>query len=232
MTSERQAVRRKREAPPRPPESGVSLALNLMWPQLRGDYGHPVSSQLAPQRRPSPPSTSRDRRWIKSDARSRSETDLEVVAKVFRLHDTLLGVTMALMGTPQAPDCSGAIEGDGVLDLKIGPFYTPASMAEVLDISLSETMRRLVAGEVLGAQLEDGAWVCPTWQLTNNQGRPEFLCLWRELITSADAWTALLWICATHPDLDSQSPRQWIENEQPAELTETLAAHTASRWAQ
>ncbi|MBB1032852.1 hypothetical protein G6031_00375 [Dietzia sp. CQ4] len=136
------------------------------------------------------------------------------------------------MDTPQAPDCSVDIEGDGVLDSRIGPFYTPASMAEVLDISLSETMRRLEAGEVPGAQLEDGAWVCPTWQLTNSQVRPEFLDLWRVLITSADAWTALLWICAPHPDLDNQSPLQWIENEQPAELAETLAAHTASRWAQ
>lgn len=136
------------------------------------------------------------------------------------------------MDKPQAPDGPRDIERDRVLDSKIGPFYTPASMAEVLDISLSETMRRLEAGEVLGAQLEDGAWVCPSWQLASNSVRPEFLCLWRELVTSADAWTALLWICAPHPDLDDQSPRQWIENEQPAELAETLAVHTASRWAQ
>ena len=105
-------------------------------------------------------------------------------------------------------------------------------MAEVLGISLAETVRQLQTGEVLGAQLEDGTWVCPTWQPTNNQVRSEFLCLWRALITSADAWTALLWICTPHPDLDGQSPRQWIENEQPAELAETLAVHTASRWAQ
>ncbi|WP_141564649.1 hypothetical protein [Dietzia alimentaria] len=89
------------------------------------------------------------------------------------------------MDTPQAPDGSGGIERERVLDSKIGPFCTPASMAEVLDISLSETMRRLEAGEVLGAQLEDGVWVCPTWQLTNSQVRPEFLCLWRELLTRA-----------------------------------------------
>ena len=85
---------------------------------------------------------------------------------------------------------------------------------------------------MLGAQLADGAWVCPAWQITNSQVRPEFLCLWRDLVTSADAWTALLWICAPHPDLDGQPPRQWIENEQTAERAETLAAHTASRWAQ
>lgn len=169
---------------------------------------------------------------IKSDARSRSESDLEIGLNVIRLHDTLLEVTMALMDTRQAPDDSGGIERDRVLDSKIGPFYTPASMAEVLGISLAETMRQLEAGEVLGAQLEDGTWACPTWQLTNSQVRPEFLCLWRELITSADAWTALLWICAPHPDLGGQSPLHWIENEQPAELAETLAAHTASRWAQ
>ncbi|AVZ40839.1 hypothetical protein CT688_16560 [Dietzia sp. JS16-p6b] len=105
-------------------------------------------------------------------------------------------------------------------------------MAQVLDISLSETMRRLEAEEVLGAQLADGAWVCPAWQLTDSQVRPEFLSLWRVLVTSADAWTALLWICAPHPNLDDQSPQQWIENEQPAQLAETLAANTASRWAQ
>ena len=139
---------------------------------------------------------------------------------------------MALMDTPQAPGDSGGIERDRLLDSKIGPFYTPASIAGVLGISLTETMRRLEAAEVLGAQLADGPWVCPTWQLTNSQVRPEFLCLWRELIKSADAWTTLLWICAPHPDLDGQSPRQWIENEQPAEVAETLAAHTASRWAQ
>ena len=169
---------------------------------------------------------------IKSDARSQSQTDPETVGNVIRLHGTLLGVTMALMDTRQAPDYSGGIERDRVLDSKIGPFYTPASMAEVLGISLAETMRQLEAGEVLGAQLEDGTWACPTWQLTNSQVRPEFLCLWRALIKSADAWTALLWICAPHPDLDDQSPLQWIENEQPAERAETLAAHTASRWAQ
>lgn len=169
---------------------------------------------------------------IKSDARSQSQTDPETVGNVIRLHGTLLEVTMALMDTRQAPDGSGGIERDRVLDSKIGPFHTPASMAEVLGISLAETMRQLEAGEVLGAQLEDGTWVCPTWQLTNSQVRPEFLCLWRELITRADAWTALLWICTPHPDLDGQSPRQWIENEQPAELAQTLAAHTASRWAQ
>lgn len=119
-----------------------------------------------------------------------------------------------------------------VLDSKIGPFYTPASMAEVLGIFLAETMRQLQAGEVLGAQLEDGVWMCPVWQVTNSQVRPEFLDQWKALIKSSDAWTALLWICAPHPDLDGQSPRQWIENEQPAELAETLALHTASRWAQ
>jgi len=169
---------------------------------------------------------------IKSDARSQAESDLEIGANVIRLHGTLLGVTMALMDTPQAPDWSVGIDRGRVLDSKIGPFCTPASMAEVLDISLSETMRRLEAGEVLGAQLEDGVWVCPTWQLTNSQVRHEFLCLWRVLVRSADAWSALLWICAPHPDLGGQSPRQWIENEQPAELAETLAAHTASRWSQ
>jgi hypothetical protein len=105
-------------------------------------------------------------------------------------------------------------------------------MAEVLGISLAETMRQLQTGEVLGAQLADGAWVCPTWQLTNSQVRSEFLDLWRVLANSADAWTALLWICAPHPDLDNQSPRQWIENGQPAELVEALAAGVASRWAQ
>lgn len=139
---------------------------------------------------------------------------------------------MALMDPSPVTDGSGDIGRDGALDSKIGPFYTTASMAEVLDISPSETMCRLEAGEVLGAQLADGAWVCPAWQVTNSQVRPEFLDLWRVLITSADAWTALLWICAPHPDLDNQSPLQWIENEQPAELAETLAAHTASRWAQ
>ena len=174
----------------------------------------------------------RIRRRIQSDARSQSQTDPKIVGNVIRLHGTLLKVTMALMDTPPVSDGSGGIERVRVLDSKIGPFHTPASMAEVLGSSLPETMRRLETGEVLGAQLEDGTWVCPTWQLTNSQVRPEFLCLWRELVTSADAWAALLWICAPHPDLDGQSPRQWIENEQPAELAETLAAHTASRWAQ
>ena len=90
---------------------------------------------------------------------------------MIRLDGTLLGVTMALMDTPQAPDGSGDSESDHVLDSKIGPFYTTGSMAEVLDISLAETVRGLESGEVLGAQLADGAWVCPTWQLTNSQPR-------------------------------------------------------------
>lgn len=174
----------------------------------------------------------RNRRWIKSDARSQSQTDPEIVGNVIQLHDNLPGVTMALMDPSPVTDGSGDIGRDGALDSKIGPFYTTASMAEVLDISLSETMRRLEAGEVLGAQLEDGAWVCPTWQLTNNSVRPELVALWRVLVKSADEWTALLWICTLHPDLDNQSPRQWIENEQLAELAETLAAGDASRWAQ
>ena len=174
----------------------------------------------------------RNRRRIQSDARNQAQTDPEIVGNVIRLHGKLLGATIALMDTPPVTDGSGDIGRDGALDSKIGPFYAPASMAEVLGISLAETMRQLQTGEVLGAQLEDGTWVCPTWQLTNSQVRPEFLCLWRDLVTSADAWTALLWICTPHPDLDSQSPRQWIENERPAERAETLAAHTASRWAQ
>lgn len=139
---------------------------------------------------------------------------------------------MALMDPSLVTYSSGDIGRDGALNSKIGPFYTPASMAEILSSSLAETISRLEAGEVLGAQLADGAWVCPTWQVADSQVRPEFLSLWRELVTSADAWTALLWICAPHPELDGQSPRQWIENEQPAELAEALAAHTASRWAQ
>ena len=139
---------------------------------------------------------------------------------------------MALMDTPQAPDHSGGIERDRVLDSKIGPFYTPAAMAGPLGISLSETISRLEVGQVLGAQLENGAWVCPTWQLTNSQVRPELIALWRVLVTSADAWTALLWICTPQPDPDGQSPRQWIENAQPAALAGTLAANVASRWVQ
>lgn len=91
---------------------------------------------------------------------------------------------MALMDTPHGPDCSGDLERDRVLDSKIGPFYTPASMAEVLGVSLAETTRHLESGEVLGAQLEEGMWVCPTWQLTNSRVRHEFLELWRELIIS------------------------------------------------
>lgn len=136
------------------------------------------------------------------------------------------------MDTPQAPDGPGDIGGDRVLDSLVGPFYTPASLAAALGMSLAETMRGIEAGEVLCAQLENGAWLCPTWQLTNSQVRLEFLCLWRVLVNSADAWTALLWICAPHPDLDGQSPRQWIESQQPVEVAEALAANVASRWAQ
>ena len=139
---------------------------------------------------------------------------------------------MVGMDMPQAPGGSGDIEGDHVLDSIIGPFYTPDSMAVVLGISLSEAMHQIEAGAVLGAQLEDGAWVCPTWQLTNNSVCPELVALWRLLVKSADAWTALLWICAPHPDLDDQSPLQWTEGGQPADVAEMLAAHIASRWAQ
>lgn len=85
---------------------------------------------------------------------------------------------MAFMDTPHAPSGPGEIEGDRVLDSIVGPFYTPASMGNVLGLSLAETIRHLGAGEVLGAQLEDGTWVCPRWQLANRQVRPELLALW------------------------------------------------------
>ena len=151
---------------------------------------------------------------------------------VIRLYRGVVALTMAVIDTPQAPRDPGGIDADHVLDSIVGPFYTPASMAEVLGVSVAEAMRQLEAGDVLGAQLEDGTWVCPTWQLTNSQVRLEFVALWGALVNSADAWTALLWICAPHPDLDRRSPRQWIENEQPAEVIEMLAAYIASRWAQ
>lgn len=93
-------------------------------------------------------------------------------------------------------------------------------------------MRLIETGEVLGAQVENGAWVCPTWQLTNNSVCPKLVVLWKLLVKNADAWTALLWIRAPNVDLNDQSPLQWTENGEPAEVAEMSAAHTASRWAQ
>lgn len=141
-------------------------------------------------------------------------------------------MTMADMGAPQVSRNSEDRESDRVLDSIIGPFYTPASMAAVLGTSLAETMRLIEAGEVLGAQLENGAWVCPTWQLANNSVCPKLVGLWRLLAKGADAWTALVWICTPNVELGDQSPLQWIENVKPAEVAEMSAAHTASRWAQ
>jgi len=48
---------------------------------------------------------------------------------------------MALMHTRQAPDGSGDIGRDGAPDSRNEPFYTPASEAEAVGISLAETMR-------------------------------------------------------------------------------------------
>lgn len=139
---------------------------------------------------------------------------------------------MVGMDKPQVPRDSEDLESDRDLDSVVGPFYTPASMAAVLGISLAETMRLIEAEEVLGAQLENGSWLCPTWQLTKKKVSPKLVVLWRVLLESADPWTALLWICTPNVDLNDQSPLQWTESGKPAEVAEKSAEHTASRWAQ
>lgn len=152
--------------------------------------------------------------------------------KAFGLRGDIARATMAAMDTPQVPRDSEGHEGDHVLDSTIGPFYSPASIAAILGVPLAETMRLIEEREVLGAQLENGLWVCPTWQITNYSVCPRLVSLWRVIATSADAWSALLWICTPNVDLDDQSPLQWTENREPVELAERSAARTASRWAQ
>lgn len=150
----------------------------------------------------------------------------------FWLRSDMVATTMVGMDNPQVPRDLEDRESDRVLDSIVGPFYTPASMAAVLGTSLAETMRLIEAEEALGAQLENGAWLCPTWQLTNNTVHPELVVLWRLLLESADPWAALLWICIPNIDLNDQSPLQWTESGKPAEVAEMSAAHTASLWAQ
>lgn len=77
-------------------------------------------------------------------------------------------------------------------DEVVGPFYTVASLAEVLEKSPSVIYRRITAGTVLAGRLARGRLVCPIWQVDNGEVAAEFVGIWQNLRSVADDWTVLL----------------------------------------
>lgn len=135
------------------------------------------------------------------------------------------------MEPSSAPTISGATAADMQLDAAVGPFYTPASMAEILGESRSSIYRRIAAGTVLAARLQNERWVCPTWQIVDGAVQPDLVALWRRLTEAADEWTALLWLSAPSDDLRGLSPAQWCMRGHDAVAAFESASRTASRWA-
>lgn len=125
---------------------------------------------------------------------------------------------------------SGATAADMQLDAAVGPFYTPASMAEAIGESRSSIYRRITAGTVLAARLQNERWVCPTWQVVDDAVHPDLVSLWRQLTGSADKWTALLWLNSPNEDLRGLSPVQWCTRGHDAVAALESALRTASRW--
>ena len=126
---------------------------------------------------------------------------------------------------------SGATAADMELDAAVGPFYTPASMAEILGESRSSIYRRIAAGTVLAAHLQNERWFCPTWQVVDDAVHPDLVAIWRKLTESADAWTALLWLSQPNEDLRGLSPAQWCTRGNDAGAAVESASRTAARWA-
>ena len=135
------------------------------------------------------------------------------------------------MEPSSAPTISGATAADMQLDAAVGPFYTPASMAEILGESRSSIYRRIAAGTVLAARLQNERWVCPTWQVVGGAVHPDLIALWRRLTEFADEWTALLWLSAPNEELCGLSPAQWCTRGHDAGAAVESASRTASRWA-
>lgn len=120
---------------------------------------------------------------------------------------------------------------DAQLDAAVGPFFTPASMAEMLGESRSSIYRRIAAGTVLAARLHNERWVCPTWQFVDDAVHPDLVAIWRVLTESADKWTALLWLSAPNEELRGLSPVQWCIRGHDAVAALDSASRTAARWA-
>lgn len=146
---------------------------------------------------------------------------------VFQWRDALDNVGMK---PSPARDNSGAT-ADMQLDAAVGPFYTPASMGEAIGESRSSIYRRITAGTVLAARLQNERWVCPTWQVVDDAVHPDLVATWRKLTDSADEWTALLWLSSPNEDLCGLSPAQWCTRGHDAAAALESASRTASRWA-
>ena len=123
--------------------------------------------------------------------------------------------------------------GGSEIDEVVGPFYTVNSLAEVIGRSTSTVYRRIATGTVLAGRLRDGrTLVCPTWQAEGGAISAELVGVWQILRDAADDWTALLWMCAPHKDLEQESPVRWIRLGRELDAVTHAARQTAAGWAQ
>ncbi|TCJ72787.1 UNVERIFIED_ORG: uncharacterized protein DUF2384 [Dietzia maris] len=124
------------------------------------------------------------------------------------------------------------------LDDAIGPFYDTTGLRNWTGNSRQAIDGNRKRNSLIACQLEGRDWVYPTWQFDDaGSPRRDFVAIWRTLRgpanrPNADPWTCALWMRSPHPDLDDQTPVDWLSSGGEIETVDALARRDAARWAQ
>lgn len=127
------------------------------------------------------------------------------------------------LGDQEADDASW-------LDGKLGPFYDVPGVAAWLHLDEREVMKEIGDRTMLGLRTQDGFWILPSFQFTDNGERvPGLQRVLRILETGTKShWTWALWLVARPK---STRRRSAVEMLRDGEADQVILAATHDAWA-
>ncbi len=132
-----------------------------------------------------------------------------------------------------ARSMTAALPASHVYDQLVGPFYDTAGLTRWWKVSRQAVNKAVAADSVIACRLaDDGQWVYPTWQFTDEATvHPHLIALWRTLRPAADPWTCAAWLRSPQRELGDLSAVDWVTADRPLDTVMALADADAQRWA-
>lgn len=83
---------------------------------------------------------------------------------------------------------TSALPTSHICDHLVGPYYDTAGLTQWWGGNKQAITKAASTGTVIACQLDEGGWVYPTWQFTDDAGtmHPDLLTLWSILRATGD----------------------------------------------
>jgi hypothetical protein len=125
-------------------------------------------------------------------------------------------------------------EEDHPLVAHLAPFWSSAKVRDELGVSTRQALAsRIASGSVLALRTADGRLLFPVFQFVRTANgvrvRDGLSALFSEL-REFDPWSVALMAVSPAPELDDQSPLQWLRDGHAADAVASLAAAMRREW--